>query len=267
MVDTRSAEPRAMDLTRPAAARIYDSFLGGSHNFGVDREVVERIGGELPGIGESYWENRAFLRRAVEFMLAHGVRQFLDLGSGIPTIGPVHEIARRRTREFRVVYVENEPLTVAHSRPLLAAEPNATIIHDDLRAPDSVLRTSQVRQFLDLDRPIGLLMSAVLHFVPDTDRPAELVEAYRDALAPGSHLLISHLTDSHDPAAMQVLTGFYMESSDPMHPRGTSVVEKFFGDFEQVPPGPALLSDWRPEPGARDRPTYALLHGGVARKP
>jgi hypothetical protein len=267
MMDTRSAELREMDLTRPAAARIYDSFLGGSHNLGVDREAAEHIEGELPGIAGSYRENRAFLRRAVEFMLAHDVRQFLDLGSGIPTIGAVHEIARRLTRDFRVVYVDNEPLTVAHSRPLLAGEPNATIIQADIRAPGSVLHASQVRQFLDLDHPIGLLLSAVLHFVPDTDRPVELAEVYREALAPGSHLLISHLTDSHDPATIQVLTGFYMQSADPMHPRSTSVIEKFFGDFEQVPPGPGLLSDWRPEPGPQIRTPYALLHGGVARKP
>lgn len=266
MVDTRSAALREMDLTRPAAARIYDAFLGGSHNFGIDRDIVERIERELPGIAESYRENRAFLRRAVEFMLAHDIRQFLDLGSGTPTIGPVHEIARRRTRDFRVVYVDNEPLTVAHSRPLLTREPNATIIQADLRDSESVLHASQVRQLLDLDRPIGLLMSAVLHFVPDTDCPAELVEAYRDALAPGSHLLISHLTDTQNTAA-QMLAGFYAESSDPMHPRDTSVVEKFFGDFEQVPPGPELLSDWRPDPGPRIHPPHAVFHGGVARKP
>ncbi|GAA2341213.1 SAM-dependent methyltransferase [Saccharopolyspora halophila] len=266
MMETRDAALREMDLSRPAAARIYDSFLGGCHNFGVDRELAERLETDLPGIADSYQENRAFLRRAVEFMLAHDIRQFLDLGSGIPTIGQVHEVARRRTRDFRVVYVDNEPLTVAHSRPLLTREPNAAIIHADIRDPASVLRASQVRQLLDLSEPVGLLMSAVLHFVPDSDRPAELVEAYRDAVVPGSHLLIAHLTDSYDPAAMRTLADFYAESADPLHARSTSAIEKFLGDFEPIPPGPGLVATWRPEPGPRPAPRYEINYGAMTRK-
>ena len=158
MVDTRKAAVREMDIGRPAAARMYDAFLGGCHNFGVERAMVERIGTALPGITGTYQENRAFLRRAVEYLLAHGVRQFLDLGSGIPTIGHVHEVARRRTRHFRVVYVDNEPLTVAHSKPLLAAEINAAITHADMRDPQSVLESAEVRALLNVDEPVGLLM-------------------------------------------------------------------------------------------------------------
>lgn len=266
MVETRDVVLREMDLNRPAAARLYDSFLGGCHNFGIDRALAERLEAVLPGIADSYQENRAFLRRAVEFMLAHGVRQFLDLGSGIPAIGHVHEVARRRTRDFRVVYVDNEPLTVAHSRTLLTGEPNAAIIHADIRDPRSVLQASQVRQLLDLEKPVGLLMSAVLHFVPDSDRPAELVAAYRDAVAPGSHLLLAHFTDGYAPAVVRALTGFYAESSDPLHARSTGAIENFLGDFEPIPPGPALLADWRPEPGRHSDPRYELNYGAMARK-
>ncbi|KAA5830053.1 SAM-dependent methyltransferase [Saccharopolyspora hirsuta] len=268
MVDTRNSPARQMDIVRPAAARIYDAFLGGSHNFGVERGFAERIEQALPGIGATYQENRAFLRRTVEFLLARGVRQFLDLGSGIPTIGHLHEVARRRTRDFRVLYVDNEPLTVAHSRPLLADEPRADILLADCRDPESVLHAPETQELLDLDRPVGLLMTSVLHFVPDSDDPLGLVEAYRDALVPGSHLVVSHVTGTHAPEAVRVLADFYAETSDPLHPRETSWIDKLFGDFEVLPPGTTYLADWRPDPGqptsAADR--YQLLYGGVARK-
>lgn len=268
MVDARNAPVRQMDITRPAAARIYDAFLGGGHNFGVERDFVERVERVLPGIGASYRENHAFLRRAVEFLLASGVRQFLDLGSGIPTIGHLHEVARRRTRDFRVLYVDNEPLTVAHSRPLLADEPRAEILLADCRDPESVLRSPEARRMLDLREPVGVLMTSVLHFVPDADDPAGLVEAYRDAVVPGSHLVVSHVTGTSEPEAVQVLADCYAQTSDPLHPRETSWIDKLFGDFEVLPPGTTHLADWRPDPehpvGAAGR--YRVLHGGVARK-
>ncbi|RKT82277.1 S-adenosyl methyltransferase [Saccharopolyspora antimicrobica] len=268
MVETRKSPPREMDIVRPAAARIYDAFLGGGHNFGVERGFAERIEQALPGIGGCYQENRAFLRRTVEFLLARGVRQFLDLGSGIPTIGHLHEVARRRTRDFRVLYVDNEPLTVAHSKPLLADEPRADILQADCREPEAIFRSPEARELLDLRRPVGLLMTSVLHFIPDSDDPLGLVETYQDALVPGSHLVISHVTGTNAPEAVRVLADFYAETSDPLHPRETSWIDKLFGDFEILPPGTTNLADWRPDPGrptsASDR--YRLLYGGVARK-
>ncbi|MEB3368567.1 SAM-dependent methyltransferase [Saccharopolyspora mangrovi] len=266
MVDTRSTTVREMDIGRPAAARMFDAFLGGCHNFGVERSIVERIETALPGIAGTYRENRAFLRRSVEYLLAHGVRQFLDLGSGIPTIGHVHEVARRRTRHFRVVYVDNEPLTVAHSKPLLAADLNAAITCADIRDPRSVLESDEVRALLNLDEPVALLMSAVLHFIPDSDRPDDLVAQYRDRLVPGSHLLISHVTDSHDPVQARTLADFYAETADPLHLRDVGRIDSFFGDFTPVPPGATHLADWRPDPGSPTPSPYHLLHGGIARK-
>lgn len=266
MVDTCGTTIREMDIDRPAAARMYDAFLGGCHNFGVERALVERIETALPGIAGTYRESRSFLRRSVEYLLAHGIRQFLDLGSGIPTIGHVHEVARRRTRHFRVVYVDNEPLTVAHSKPLLAAEINAAITHADIRDPRSVLESAEARALLDLDEPVGLLMSAVLHFIPDSDRPADLVAQYRDRLVPGSHLLISHVTGSHDPAQAHTLADYYAESADPLYLRDTKRIDSFFGDFTPVPPGTTYLADWRPDPGTPTPTPYQLLHGGIAVK-
>ncbi|MGW1680703.1 SAM-dependent methyltransferase [Saccharopolyspora sp. NPDC002376] len=268
MVDTRNSPTRQMDITRPAAARIYDAFLGGGHNFGVERQFVERVEQALPGIGAAYQENRAFLRRTVEFLLARGVRQFLDLGSGTPTIGHLHEVARRRTRDFRVLYVDNEPLTVAHSKPLLATEPHAAILQADCRDPASVLLAPETQELLDLSKPVGLLMTSVLHFVPDSDDPLGLVEAYRDALAPGSHLVVSHVTGTRAPEAVRTLADFYAETTDPLHPRETSWIDKLFGDFEVLPPGTTYLTDWRPDPGHPTSPAdqYHLHYGGVARK-
>ncbi|RRO14772.1 hypothetical protein EIL87_18735 [Saccharopolyspora rhizosphaerae] len=265
MVDTRSTPVREMDIDRPAAARLQDAFLGGSHNFGVERALVERIEKALPGIAGTYRESRAFLRRSVEYLLAHGVRQFLDLGSGIPTIGHVHEVARKRTRHFRVVYVDNEPLTVGHSKPLLAAELNAAITHADIRDPQSVFESPEVRALLAVDEPVALLMSSVLHFIPDSDDPEGLVAHYRERLVPGSHLLISHVTDTHDLPRARTLADFYAETADPLHLRSTERIDAFFGDFTQVPPAPTHLADWRPDPGTPTPPPYRLLHGGMAR--
>lgn len=265
MVGTREPATRQVDIDRPAAARIFDAFLGGSHSFAVERELVERAEQALPGIHQCYRENRAFLRRAVEFLLARGVRQFLDLGSGIPTIGHIHEVAQRRVDDFRVVYVDNEPLTVAHSRPLLTADPRAEIIQADCREPRSVLTAPEVSALLDFRRPVGLVMSAVLHHVPDEDAPQELVEQYRNALGPGSFLVISHLAYDRAPRAAQILTELYDETADPLFIRETGWIKRLFGDFELVTPGATYLSGWRPE-SPTDAP-YPLIYGGVARKP
>ena len=251
MVDTRSAAPREMDLTRPAAARIYDAFLGGSHNFGIDRDIVERIERELPGIAESYRESRAFLRRAIEFMLAHDIRQFLDLGSGTPSIGPVHEIARRRTRDFRVVYVDNEPLTVAHSKPLLASEPNATIIQADLRKPDTILNHPDTRALLDFSRPVGLLIVGVLLFIGPQDRPGQFIASYRDRLVSGSYLAISQASDDDLPPDLREeidrIMELYQHSSEQLTLRSYDEIAAWFAGTELVAPGLVPYPDWRPD--------------------
>ncbi|WP_370591126.1 SAM-dependent methyltransferase [Saccharopolyspora montiporae] len=260
----RHAE-RPMDIDRPAAARIYDAFLGGGHNFGVERDFAEHLARDLPGVTEVYRENRAFLRRSVEHLLARGVRQFLDLGSGIPTIGPAHEVAARRSRDFRVLYVDNEPLTAAHSKPLLAGDPRVDMLRADLRDPDAVLGSAEAAQLLDLREPVALLATAALHFVPDGDRPAAILAAYRDALPAGSHLLLSHLTGSRAPTATNALCRHYAASSDPLFPRATGEIEGLFDGFPVLAPGLAYLADWRPDPEQRAGSGYRLLFGGLGR--
>ncbi|WP_258342026.1 SAM-dependent methyltransferase [Saccharopolyspora gregorii] len=269
MVDAQRLLSREMDIDRPCAARIYDAFLGGGHNFGVEREFAERLQSAMPGVAGVFRDNRAFLRRTVEHLLARGVRQFLELGSGIPTIGHVHEVAARRTRRFSVLYVDNEPLTVAHSRPLLDAEPRAAIIHADIREPDAVLGSRDVANLIDFSEPVALVMSAVLHFVPDDDDPMRLVRAYQDAVVPGSALVLSHLCASEEPEPMNLLAAFYEETADPVVARPAEWITECFGAFARQPPGTCYIGDWRPEPDQppHRHPRYRILHGGLARKP
>lgn len=267
MAEQERPQRREMDLDRPCAARIDDAFLGGGHNFGLERQFVDRAEEVLPGITESYRENRAFLRRTVEYLAGHGVRQFLDLGSGIPTIGSVHEIARRRIRDFRVLYVDNEPLTAAHSTRLLAEEPRAAITTADLRDPAAVLGAPETLELLDLEQPVALVLSAVLHFVPDADDPQALVTAYREALAPGSHVVVSHLTGSTCPEQAHTLQALYADTADPLFAREADWIDTLFGDLELLSPGAGLLGDWRPDPGdSLPRSRHPVFHGGMARK-
>jgi SAM-dependent methyltransferase len=262
MVDMQP--PRRLDLDLPGAARIYDAFLGGSHNFDVERRFVDRVETALPGVTEVYRESRAFVRRSVEYLIDRGIRQFLDLGSGIPTIGPVHEIARRRTATFRVVYVDNEPLTVAQGRPLLGGEPRAAMVEADCRDPRSILDTPEATALLDLNRPLALMMSSVLHFLPGD--PRALVACYRDVMAPGSHLMLSHVTADADPSTMRRLEQFYGETADPLRSRETEWIEALFDGLTVVEPGITYLSDWRPDPGPRPRSPYRLMYGGLGVK-
>jgi hypothetical protein len=267
MVDTKRLRSREIDLGLASAARIQDAFLGGSHNFGIEQRFVDEAERALPGVTQVYRETRAFLHRIVNHLLDNGITQFLDIGSGIPTIGHLHEIARRRTQDFRVLYVDNEPLTVAHSRPLLADEPRAQIIEADCREPLSILQAPETREMLDLQRPVALIMSAMLHFVSDNDEPASLVAEFRDGMPPGSYLGLSHATPANAPAEMRVLENLYAGTADSMTSREIEWIDDLFGDFEPVPPGRCFLSDWRPVPGERQQITpFRLLYGGLARK-
>ena len=169
MVPTSAPQARAIDIDRPCAARIHNAFLGGSHNFGIDRTFAEQLENELPGITETYRESRAFLHRTVEHLITLGVRQFVDFGSGTPTIGHIHEIAVRYTRDFRVLYSDNEPLTVAFSRDLLARQPTAEIVEADCRRPEAVLDSPQAAELIDLTQPIAFVfLGAALHRRPTT---------------------------------------------------------------------------------------------------
>jgi len=267
-VDRPTWVPEEIDFARPSASRVYDFYLGGSHNFAVDRDLGRqaiRVVPELPRIMQA---NRAFLRRAVEFLVDAGVRQFLDIGSGIPTAGNVHEVAQVRAPECRVVYVDIDPVAVAHSQAILDGDDRTAVVQADLREPVAVLGDPELRRLLDLDRPVALLLFAVLHFVPDDQDPGGLVGRYRDALAPGSWLALSHGTDEGAPEEItRALHALYRRTPTPAVTRSRDQVAGLFAGFDVVEPGVVALPDWRPEPDDDRRPVWSAAYGGVGRKP
>jgi hypothetical protein len=242
-----SAGPDEIDLSRPSAARVYDYYLGGAHNFAVDREMAQqaiRMWPDLPVIMQA---NRAFLRRAVRHCVAAGVRQFLDLGSGIPTVGNVHEVARALDPGSRVVYVDRDPVAVTYSRSILGDDPQTAVVKADLRAPDRLLSRPEVTSLLDFDQPIAVMMVAVLHFVPDPDDPVAITAGYRDALAPGSFLVMSHASDDGLPEKAGEHRQLYRNTATPMTMRSRAQVTALFDGFDLVEPGVVYLPQWRPE--------------------
>jgi SAM-dependent methyltransferase len=252
----------------PSAARIYDYLLGGGHNFQADREITERFTKALPGAPEIAQLNRAFLRRAVLFMTEHGIRQFLDIGSGIPTVGNVHEIAQRADPDTRVMYVDREPIAVNHSQLMLGANDYATAIQQDLRDTDGIMGHPDVRGLLDFDQPLGLLMVGVFHFIAPEYQPRELLARYRQRLAPGSFLALSHFTADSRPAEMAAMVEVMKKSADPIYPRSREEFESFFNGFELVSPGVVPTADWRPTmPYDINSSEREQIYAGVGRKP
>jgi hypothetical protein len=258
----------------PNPARIYDYFLGGKDNFPADREVAEQLLAIAPVAREVVEDNRAFLRRAVRHLVAEaGVRQFIDLGSGLPTRGNVHEIAQELAPEARVVYVDNDPMVVTHSRALLAGD-STVVVRADLRQPDQILRDPEVRELLDFDRPIALLLMAILHFLPDAEDPAGIVARFRDALPPGSYLALSHgTTDIPErpdlsPEEMAEMGArverLYQLTTASLVTRGRAQVERFFDGFELLPPGLTEIQRWRPDQESSLLP--GGFYGGVGRR-
>ncbi|HEY3502354.1 MAG TPA: SAM-dependent methyltransferase [Actinocatenispora sp.] len=261
--------PDEIDLDRPSAARMYDSFLGGSHNFAPDRAAARAAIGIIPELPAVMRANRAFLRRAVRYAASLGIRQFLDLGSGIPTVGNVHEVARAADPDARVVYVDVDPVAVAHSRALLAGDDQTAVVEADVRDPGTLLADDTLHATLDLGRPVALLMVALLHFVPDGDDPAGLVRRYADALAPGSVLAVSHGTGDGRTEQSDRMVRLYAGTANPLTARTRAGVAALFDGFELVDPGVVFLPLWRPDSPADvpDRPERFCSYAGVGRKP
>ncbi|GAA1840395.1 SAM-dependent methyltransferase [Asanoa iriomotensis] len=245
----------ASDRSRkPAtAARMYDYYLGGVHNFAADREAAEKIIAMQPTFPAIARANRAFLGRAVRFLAESGVRQFLDLGSGMPTVGNVHEIAQDVTPDARVVYVDIDPVAVSESTDILAGNRHVVAVNADMRNPKSILDHPQVRDLIDFSRPTAVLLAAVLHFVPDDDQAYGLVDELRSALAPGSYLLISHastegfLASSENVEAIKSV--YSQQTATPGGTRSQAGVERFFAGTELVEPGVTWSTTWRPADG------------------
>jgi SAM-dependent methyltransferase len=255
--------PDGVDIDVPNAARMYDYALGGSHNFEVDRALVEQAEASMPGAKRIAHDNRAFLRRVVRWLADAGIRQYLDIGSGIPTLGNVHEIARAAAPGSRVLYVDIDPVAVAHSRSLLADDPAAHAIEGDLRDPDGIL--SHPEADLDLSRPVAVLLFAVLHFVGDDDDPAGLVRRLHDAVPAGSYLAISH--GSPPPERVEDaenVSRIYRRTPSPLHLRTRERILPLLGPFDLVEPGLVPVTDWHPDDPVDE--TQEALLGAVAVK-
>ncbi len=271
--------PKGVDTEKPSAARVYDWFLGGSHNWAVDREFGRRLESLWPMFRPVAQQNRAFMNRVVAAALDAGIRQFVDLGSGVPTVGNVHEIVRNRIGDDagRVVYVDYEPVAAAHSTLILEQEDVtdwAGLVQADIRDPDAVFAADETQRLIDWSEPVCVLMIAVLHFVGPDDDPAGLVERYQRKLAPGSWLGLTHATVADDapPAKAEQARAFvaaYKKSSNPLWLRSDEDIRPWLRDWPLLEPGISPLADWRPDrrPDSLDAETRPFGRGVVAAHP
>jgi len=261
-----------IDTSRPHPARMYDYYIGGKNHFAADRELADKALASWPAGRIGLRENRRFLGRAVRYLAAEaGVRQFLDIGSGLPATNNVHEVAQAAEPSSRVVYVDNDPLVLAHARALLASSSagRTAYVQADLRDPTAILSSPAVREVLDFGQPLALMLIAVLHFLDDEDKPDEIIGALLDALPSGSYLAASHITLEHDPVAVGGGQRAYLDAGITMHSRDADQFARLaFSGLEMVPPGVVLVSEWRPDvTGPRPTPAEVSCYGGIARKP
>jgi len=266
VVDRVSWVPEGVNVEIPSSARIYDYLLGGGHNFEADRRTAEALIKVLP-VRDMARRNRAYLRRVVLELAEHGVRQFLDLGSGIPTVGNVHEVAHEVAPDSKVVYVDFEPVAITHAELMLAGERDVTALLGDLREPEKVV--AQARQHLDFTQPIGLLVVGVLQFIPDSDDPWGVLSSYVESLSSGSYLALSHFTADSMPAAMAAGAEIFAKTAEPITPRTRAQVTDMLAGTEIVEPGIVFTPEWRPETpeDVGDDPSKANLYAAVGRKP
>jgi hypothetical protein len=260
-----------IDTSRPHPARVYDYFLGGRTNFAADRQMANRILVSAPLAQTTARENRAFLCRAVRYLAVEGIRQFLDIGTGLPTASNVHEVAQAIDPTARVVYVDNDPLVLAHARALLTSAPEGrtAYIQADLRDPMNIVSSPVVREVLDFSEPVALVIVAVLHFIDDEFKPGAALTTLLDALPSGSCLAASHVTGEHDRTGGSMAVRTYRMSGVPLRLRNCDeFAELAFRGLELVPPGVVPVSEWRPEgDGPGLAPDEVNCYGGVARKP
>jgi hypothetical protein len=275
-VTTEEWVPPGIDVTKPSVARVYDFMLGGKNNFAVDRHVGELALKIVPDAPESGIANRQFLRRVVRYLVAEaGIHQFIDIGSGLPTQGNVHEIAHEIDPSVHVVYVDNDPIVLAHGRALLADAATTTVIQADLRDPDEILANAELGTLIDFNRPVGLLLLAILHHLNDDEDPAGIAARLRARMPSGSHVAISHFHnpgEAHPEISRMTLAAekLFNDHLGTGRWRSHDEILAYFGDWELIEPGVVPMAEWRPEPGSgpsRQTHTYHQFVGGVARKP
>jgi hypothetical protein len=266
---TGAEPPAGIDTTVAHPARVYDYWLGGTNNFPADREAAERVLAATPGLRARVQANRAFLARVVRYLTAEaGVRQFLDVGTGIPAADNTHEVAQAAAPDSRVVYVDNDPIVLFHARELLASAPEGVTqyIEGDLRDPGAILEAAAGT--LDFTRPAALMLLGVLHLIGDSEEPYRIVAGLMDALAPGSYLAISHpASDIHAAAQAEAQKRYNERVATPQTLRNRAEVTRFFDGLDLVPPGVVYVHAWRPDPGDVPPADGVSAHGGVARKP
>lgn len=253
----------------PSPARIYDYLLGGKDHYPADRVVAESMIAQLPNVRLAVRWNRAFLRRVVRYLVGEaGIRQIIDIGAGLPTAGNTHEVAQDACPAARVVYVDHDPVVLAHARNMLHAVPNTAVIRQDLLKPDEILADPMLRDLIDFSEPAAFLFLSILHFVSDEDDPAGLIARLLDPFPAGSHVAISHATPDTVPEVSDVERVFD-EATEQAHVRSRAGIMKLVAGLEVVGPGPAWPPEWRPDPGepvpANAAESYYCVV--VARKP
>lgn len=268
--------PGGVDVTTPSAARLYDYYLGGTTNYEVDRRAAERLRKDMPELSDAAWANRSFHQRAARWLAEkRGIRQFIDLGSGLPTNGNTHEIVQQVAPGARVVYVDIDPVVELEAAALLAADASTTVITADMRDPGTVLGHPQLRALIDFGERVGVLMTAVLHFVADGSGPRRLVARYMEAVPPGSYLVLSHITfDKLPPRSVRALDELYSHANERMYFRSKAEVERFFDGlvieppYEGAEPAVTYTGHWGAEaPELADSEGSRWCYCAVARRP
>jgi hypothetical protein len=257
-----------IDTTTPHPARMYDALLGGKDNYRADQEAVRQVLKAAPEARDSARANRAFLQRSVRFLVGEaGIRQIIDIGTGIPTAGNVHQVAGEIAADTRVVYVDNDPIVHVHANALLAGGGTTSIVLADVREPEVILAHPKTRELINFSQPVGLLLVAILHFITEAEDPARIVAVLRDALPNGSFLVLSHATGDLRPDAAQSAADVYDGATSSVTLRGKAQVEALFNGWELIEPGVVQVPLWRPD-GRKPRPKEldkAWVYGGVGR--
>ncbi len=272
MSGTGLAKERAgpgLDVRVANVARIYDYFLGGKDNFAADREAAEELRRLLPDAEAACRENRAFLRRTVDYLAREaGIGQFIDIGCGLPAADNTHAVAQAIRPGARVAYVDYDPVVVTHGQALLEVSPGVAVIDADLRCPGGIVGSQPLADLVDFSAPVAVVLAAVLHFIPDNDDPYGIVDVLKSVLAPGSYLVISHATqDSVSREEALAAMSVYDKASAPVVPRAHGDVLKFFDRMDLIDPGLVNISEWRSSQPHSSQPVRGLIYGGVARKP
>jgi hypothetical protein len=257
-----------IDLTIPSPARMYDYYLGGKDNFPVDRAAAKKALSVVPQGRSVAWANRRFLVRAVKYLARNGIRQFIDLGTGIPTKPNVHQVARDIEKSARVVYVDNDPVVTVHNRALLENNKDGIVaLHGDVRYPMDIVTSRALRNVIDFGQPIAVVFAAVLHFLTNGEDPYNSVCVFRDHMPAGSYVVVSHITsDGTDPSVMATIRDAYASTSAPAVFRSRDEIRQFFAGLDLVTPGLVEVRDWRSKKRASAEPPALRFLGGVGKK-